>query len=77
MLELSGGLGLPGVTAAVMGAEGVMVTEYDKNCLAEIERNGVANRVQVQTSLFDWFRCAPPRVPCRARGQDAHLFPCS
>ena len=65
MLELSGGLGLPGVTAAVMGCEGVMVTEYDKTCLAEIERNAVANRVQVQTSLFDWFRCVPPRLPCR------------
>ena len=36
VLELSGGLGLPAVTAAVMGDEDVMVTEYDDTCLAEV-----------------------------------------
>ena len=63
VLELSGGLGLPAVTAAVMGAEHVMVTEYDDACLAEVERNALANQVGLRTSLFDWFRYPPPISP--------------
>ncbi len=47
-----------------MGAEDVMVTEYDDACLAEVERNALANRVGVRTSRFDWFRyLLPPHRP--------------
>ena len=38
------------------GAEDVMVTEFDDACLAEVQRNALANQVGLRTSLFDWFR---------------------
>lgn len=59
VLEISAGIGLPGLTACACQAKRVHLTEYDpaalrviESSLREVRREG---KCQAETSLFDWF----------------------
>lgn len=66
VLEISAGIGLPGLTACATGAKRVQLTEYDPAAIRVIEASGASLKRQanaagapvceVETCIFDWFK---------------------
>jgi len=53
VLELGCGLGLPGLAAALAGAD-VLATDWARDAIALLERNAERNRLRLETAVASW-----------------------